>query len=113
MNCQMMKEEYKDALADLLLDPEQVSARVRAHVDQCVDCAAEIRALQGTMQALSSWEDVEPSPFFDARMAARMRKAREEKPAGWFERMRAWLTFGTNLQLKPIAAGVLALLLMA
>ncbi|HUY82125.1 MAG TPA: hypothetical protein VMU92_10425 [Acidobacteriaceae bacterium] len=113
MDCLKLEREYRDALADLLLDPARVPAEVRAHMEQCADCGAELKALQGTMLALDGWEGVEPSPFFDARMSVRMREAREEKPAGWLERMQARLMFGTNLHLKPIAAGALALLLLA
>jgi hypothetical protein len=113
MNCQILKKEYKNALADLLLDSERVPVEVRAHVEQCADCEAELKGLRGTMLALDGWEGVEPSPFFDVRMAARMREAREEKPAGWLERVRARLMYGTNLHLKPLAAGALALLLLA
>ncbi len=109
----MLKKGYKDALADLLLDPGRVPAGVRDHVEKCSDCGADLKALRATMLALDSWEAVEPSPFFDARMAARMREAREEKPAGWLERLQARLMFGNSLHLKPIAAGALALLLLA
>lgn len=112
MNCRMLEREFKDALADLLLDPERVPAEARAHVEQCAECGAELKALQGTMLALDGWEAVEPSPFFDARMSARMREAREAKPAGWLERMRARLMFGTNLHMKPLAAGALTVLLL-
>ncbi|HTV06060.1 MAG TPA: hypothetical protein VME86_11890 [Acidobacteriaceae bacterium] len=108
----MLEREYKDALADLLLAPERVPAEVRAHVEECAECGAEVKALQGTLLALDGWEGVEPSPFFDARMAARMRRAREEQPAGWLERMRARLMYGTNLHMRPLAAGALTLLLL-
>lgn len=113
MSCQMLKKGYEDALADLLLDPKRVSTEVRAHVEQCADCGAELKDLQATMLALDGWEAIEPSPFFNARMTARMREAREEKPAGWLERLQARLIFGNSLQLKPVAAGALALLLLA
>ena len=113
MNCQMLEKEYKNTLADLLLDPERVPAEVRTHVEQCADCNAELKGLQGTMLVMDGWEGMEPSPFFDVRMAARMREAREEKPAGWLERMRARLLYGSSLHLKPLAAGALALLLLA
>lgn len=113
MSCQMLKKGYRNTLADLLLDPERVPAEVRTHVEACADCAAELKTLQGTMATLDGWESVEPSPYFDVRMSARMREARQEKPAGWLERMRARWTYGTNLHLKPLAAGALTLLLLA
>lgn len=112
MNCQKLEREFKSALADLLLDPERVPAEVCAHVEQCADCSRELNALETTMLALGGWEGVEPSPFFDARMAARMREAREEKPAGLLERMRARLKYGSSLHMRPLAAGALALLLL-
>ncbi|HTW45909.1 MAG TPA: hypothetical protein VMD58_10215 [Acidobacteriaceae bacterium] len=108
----MLEREYKSALADLLLDEERVTAEVRAHVEQCADCSAELKAMRATMLALDGWNGVEPSPFFDARMSARMREARQERPAGWLERMQARLMFSTNLHMKPLAAGALALLLL-
>jgi hypothetical protein len=112
MICRKFENEYKNLTPDLLLDPERVPVEVRAHVEQCADCGRELKALEATMLALDAWEDVEPSPFFDARMAARMRQARAEAPAGWLERLRARLEFGSNLHLRPIAAGALALMLL-
>jgi len=112
MNCRMFENELKSLMPDLLLDPEWVPVEVRDHVEQCADCSKELKSLGATMLALDAWEGTEPSPFFDARMAARMREARALEPAGWFERMRARLMFGSNLHLRPLAAGALALLLL-
>jgi hypothetical protein len=112
MNCQKLEREYKSALADLLLEPERVPKEARDHVEECSDCGAELKFLRATMLALDGWAGVEPSPFFDARMAARMREAREEQPAGWLERMRARLVFGPSVNMKPLAAGALVLLLL-
>lgn len=112
MNCQKLEREFKSVLADLLLDPGRVPAEARAHVEQCADCGRELKALESTMQVLDGWEGLEPSPFFDGRMAARMREAREQEPAGLLERMRARLMYGTSLHLRPLAAGALALLLL-
>jgi hypothetical protein len=112
MICRKLETEFKNALPDLLLDPERVPAAVRAHVEQCVDCSKELKSLEATMLALDAWESVEPSPFFDARMAARMREERAAEPAGFLERLKARLQFGSNLQLRPLAAGALALLML-
>lgn len=112
MICRKMETEFKSLLPDLLLDRERVPAAVRAHVNECPDCSKELKSLEATMLALDAWEGVEPSPFFDARMSARMREAREEKPAGFFERLRERLLFSTNVHLRPVAAGALALMLL-
>lgn len=112
MICRKLETEFKKALPDLLLDREQAPEAARAHVEQCEDCRRELAALKATMLALDGWEGVEPSPFFDARMAARMREARSAPPAGWLERMRARLTYGSREHLKPLAVGALALMLL-
>lgn len=112
MNCRKMENEFKRLLPDLLLDREAVPPAVRAHVEECADCSRELKSYETTMLALDAWEGVEPSPFFDARMAAQMREERAAEPAGWLERLRARLMFGSNLNLRPLAAGALAVLLL-
>lgn len=112
MICRKLETEFKKVLPDLLLDPEQVPPAVRAHVDTCADCRRELSELQATMTKLDGWEDVEPSPFFDARMAARMREERAARPAGWLERMRTRLAFSSNHQMRALAMGALALLML-
>ncbi|HEX5234165.1 MAG TPA: hypothetical protein VFW25_02425 [Silvibacterium sp.] len=112
MICHKFETEYKDVMPDMLLDPERVPSAVRAHVEECADCGRELTSLEATMRALDAWEGIEPSPFFDARMASRMRREREAPPAGWLERVRARMLFGSNLQLRPLAAGALAVLLV-
>jgi hypothetical protein len=112
MICRKMETEFKSLMPDLLLDRERVPAAVRAHVEQCADCSKELKSLEATILALDAWEGVEPSPFFEARMAARMREAREAQPAGFLERARAWLLFGSNLHMRPLAAGALVTLVL-
>jgi anti-sigma factor RsiW len=101
----------KANLADLLLDKESVSAEVREHLEHCDGCRQELSALEATMHALDTWDAPEPSPFFNARMGARLRGEREAQPAGFFERLRVRLLYG-NMHLRPVAAGALALLLL-
>lgn len=112
MICRKFEAEFKDALPDLLFDRDRVPARVRAHVEQCADCSRELKALENTMLALDAWEGTEPSPFFDARMAARMRHEREAPAPGLLERVRARLLYGSNLHLRSVAAGALGVLLL-
>ena len=108
MICQMTKAN----LEDLLLDPEKVPVEVRKHVKDCPECSQELGALESTMLALDAWEAPDPSPFFEARMAARLRSERDAPPAGFLERLRARLLYSSNLHLRPVAAGALGLLLL-
>jgi anti-sigma factor RsiW len=111
MICRIAKTKLMDLVTG---EPEtaSASAEVRTHVAECGDCARELDELRATMALLDGWEAPEPSPYFHARMSALVRAEREAAPAGFFERLRARLLFGSNLQLRPVAAGVLALLLL-
>jgi len=108
----MICRKTKDNLENLLLDPEKVPLEVRKHVEDCPECGQELAGLKSTMLALDAWEAPEPSPFFGARMAARVRAERDAPPAGFFERIRARLLYSSNMHLRPVAAGALALLLL-
>ena len=108
MICRITKEN----LENLLLDRESVPVDVQKHVEDCPACKEELTALEATMHALDAWEAPEPSPFFEARMVARLRSEHEAAPAGFFERLRARLLYGSNMHLRPVAAGALALLLL-
>ena len=109
MDCKAIKAQ----LADLLLDPAAASPASREHIAACADCGRELHELQATMLAMDAWEAPEPSPYFDTRLAARLREEKANPPASLWERVRMRLQYGSNLHLRPIAAGALALLLMA
>jgi hypothetical protein len=108
MDCKATKAQ----LADLLLDPAAATPAAREHVAACADCSKELRELQATMLAMDAWEAPEPTPYFDTRLAARLREEQANPPASLWERMRARLLYGTHLHARPIAAGAFALLLM-
>ena len=78
-NCTGMESK----LADLLLDPAAVPAKVQAHVAECDGCRRELDELRATMALLDAWEAPEPSPYFMTRLDARMREEREAAPRGW------------------------------
>jgi hypothetical protein len=111
-NCTGMESK----LADLLLDPPSVSAKVHAHVAECDDCRGELEELKATMGLLDAWQVPEPSPFFMTRMQARMREERESAPAGllagWFARLRAGMAYGPGLHARPLAATALTIMLL-
>ena len=108
MDCKATKAQ----LADLLLDPAAAAPAAREHVAACADCGRELRELEATMLAMDAWDAPEPTPYFDTRLMARLREEKENAPASLWERMRARLLYGSNLEFRPIAAGALALLLM-
>ena len=107
-NCTGMESK----LADLLLDPERVPAKVQAHVDACESCRAELAELRATMSLLDAWESPEPSTYFLSKLDARMREERATAPASWLERLRARLAYGPSMHVRPLAAMALAVVLL-
>ena len=99
-------------LADMLLDPDAVPAKVRAHVEQCDHCQGELAELHATMALMDTWKGPEPSPYFLTRLDARMREERRAEPAGWLARLRARFTYGSAMHVRPLAAMALTVLLL-
>ena len=99
-------------LAGLLLDPDAAPAKVRTHVDGCDRCRAELAELRATMALLDTWEGPEPSPYFLTRLDARLNEEREAEPAGWLDRLRARLVYGSRTHVRPLAAMALTLVLL-
>jgi predicted anti-sigma-YlaC factor YlaD len=109
----MICHDCQSALPDLLLDPASPSnAAVRAHLDACAVCREEFKSIEATFALLDLWKAPEPSPYFDQKLAVRLREEQAIAPAGWFERMRARLLFNTGRQFRPALAGALALVLL-
>jgi hypothetical protein len=84
----------------------------RAHIATCVACARELASLEATFALLDAWHVPEISPYFDQKLAVRLREEQAAPPAGWFERLRDRLTFNTSRQFRPAMAGALALVLI-
>jgi len=109
MNC----KDCKSVFLDLLLDPgAPSSAAVRTHVESCAECNRELKSLEATFALLDTWQAPEPSPYFDQKLAVRLREEQAKAPEGWFERMKSRLLFNTGRQFRPALAGALALLLV-
>jgi len=62
-------------LAELLLEPEKVDAKVQAHVDECGRCREELADLRSAMALLDTWQAPEPSPYFLTRLEAQCGKS--------------------------------------
>lgn len=108
----MKCEKPQVHLPDMILDPTRVPAEALQHLKECSHCAGELKELQATMQLLDAWKAPEPSPYFDTRLAVRLREARESEAPGWLERLRLHLMFGSNLHVRPAAAAAFALLII-
>lgn len=108
----MKCEKLQAYLPDMILDPTRVPTEAMQHVQECPGCAGELKELQATMQLLDGWKAPEPSPYFDTRMAVRLREARESEAPGWLERLRLHFLFGSNMHLRPAVAGAFALLVI-
>ena len=102
----------KSKLADLLLDPASVPARVHAHVAECEGCRSELDSLKATMAVMDAWKAPEPSPYFFTRLNARMREEREAAPAGWLAHLRANFAYGPRSHVRPLAAMALTVMLL-
>ena len=99
-------------LADLLLDPASVPAKVHEHVAECEGCRSELDSLKATMALMDGWKAPEPNPYFLTRLNARMREEREAEPAGWLARLRASFVYGTRSHVRPLAAMALTVMLL-
>jgi len=103
-------------LADLVLDTRPAPAKVQTHLAECGQCRAQLDELKATMNLLDAWEAPEPSPYFLTRLGARMREEREAAPTGWFAgtvaRLRASIAYGSGLQVRPLAAVALTVMLL-
>ena len=110
MNCKTCQTH----LPDLLLDAgyEAAHPEIAAHLKACESCAKELAELRATYDLMDAWTAPEPSPYFDSRLRARVREAAAAQPEGLFERIYAFLTFSTGIQLRSAMAGALMLVLL-
>jgi hypothetical protein len=105
--------DCKSAIFDLLLDPASpTNAAVRTHIESCAECDREFKSMKATFSLLDTWQAPEPSPYFNQKLAVRLREEEALAPAGWFERLRTRFLFNTGRQLRPALAGALALVLL-
>ena len=80
MNCKQVREEFFGLASGATASPA-----VDDHVRHCADCAQKLTEFRQTMSLLDEWKAPEPSPYFDARLRARLREVEEPRTIG------AWL----------------------
>jgi hypothetical protein len=103
--------EIKHNLAEVVYESRPLPDEIRNHLAKCAGCTAELAEMEATWKLLDEWQAPEPSAFFDAKLYARLRTEQATAPASLFERAKAWLLYSTNLQMRQLAAGALAMVL--
>ena len=110
MNCKTCQAE----LPNILFDPAAPrNAAARAHIATCAECARELASFEATMALLDAWPSPEISPYFDQKLAVRLREEQASPAPGWLERIRTRLLLNTGRQFRPALATAMALLLIA
>lgn len=110
MNC----KDCQSVLLDLLLDPgAPTHTAARKHLESCPECNRESKSLEATFTLLDAWKAPDPSPYFDQKLAVRLREEQAKAPEGWLERLKSRFLFNTGRQFRPALAGALALILLA
>lgn len=102
----------RSQLTDLLLDPMAALPRDQQHIQTCAVCREELAALRKTMFTLDEWMAPEPSPYFDARLSARLREEQARAPAGLWERVCAHVLYESNSHFRRMTSVALAFALM-
>jgi len=80
MNCKRVREEFFG-----LAGGGTASPMVDDHLRHCAECAQKLAEFRQTMSLLDEWKTPEPSPYFDARLRARLREVEAPRTVG------AWL----------------------
>ena len=105
--------EMKNTMAEAVYESRPLPEQTRKHIAECAGCAAELAEMETTWKLLDEWQAPEPSAFFDAKLYARLRTEQTTAaPASFFERAKAWLLYSSNLQMRQLAAGALATVLV-
>jgi hypothetical protein len=80
MKCKQVREEFFG-----LASATAASPAIDDHVRHCVECGQKLAEFRQTMSLLDEWKAPEPSPYFDARLGARLREVEAPRTVG------AWL----------------------
>jgi predicted anti-sigma-YlaC factor YlaD len=104
MNCNQIRELLPDITTSGGMGA--ATPEVENHIASCEACAARLRELQKTMALLDEWQAPEPSPYFDTRLAARLREEMARPAVGWLTWLRrpAWAVSAAGI----VLAGALA-----
>ena len=104
---------FQDELPEMVLTPgATASLAAVAHMQVCPPCTEEYLSFQETFRTLDGWAIPEPTPYFDQRLAVRLRAEQAAPQMGWLERLTTSLQLNTGRNFRPMVAGALALALI-
>ncbi len=114
MNCKICQSAFPDLLISDSAKGAAVKqqAAVEAHLASCEVCAGELASLQAMFGLLDTWAVPEVSPYFDQKLAVRLREEQAAPAAGWFERLRTRLLLNTGRQFRPAMVTAMAVVLL-
>lgn len=104
MKCGKIREELMGAV---LSGPELATPAVQEHLANCQTCALEVASLRQTMELLDEWQIPEPSPYFSARLRARMREEHSQQTVGWLGWLRRPAVLTAAAALLAVGVGML------
>ena len=101
-------------MTELLLNAAAPStSAIKAHLASCASCKDEYSSLRATLALMDEWKAPEPSPYFDQKLAVRIREEQAAPQLNFFQRLRDRILFNTGAQFRPVLSGALALVLIA
>jgi hypothetical protein len=109
MDCKTFQNELPDLVLTANARPSLAQV---AHMRACPPCAEEYLSFQSTFAALDAWHAPEPSPYFDQKLAVRIREEQAAPRLTWFERIQTRLLFNTGRNFRPAIVGALGLVLV-
>jgi hypothetical protein len=80
----MKCNEINELLPDLAAGVTAAAPEINDHLRACAPCTGALAEFRKTMALLGEWQAPEPSPYFDARLRARLREEGVKQPAGWW-----------------------------
>jgi anti-sigma factor RsiW len=104
MKCGNIREQLMEAV---LSGPELATPAVQEHLATCSVCAQEVASLRQAMSLLDEWQAPEPSPYFSARVRARLRDERSVQSQSWFAWMRRPAVMTAAAALLAVGVGLL------
>lgn len=106
MNCREL-EQHAIAFLDGHLAPSE-RRTVEAHLAACASCRERAQGFSSVMGLLGEWPAIQPSPFFQTRLAARLKA--EPVAESWWQTL--WLDRPSRPAAGPVFAVALAVVMI-